>query len=269
LRVSQRWPAWGLASRADFRNNGVVKTRRALVSPRPAPADDGELARGTRDRIVQILLQDGPSTTSAVAERLGLTDAAVRRHLDGLLEEGLVESRAARPVGHRGRGRPARIFALTDAGHDSLLHQGYDSLAADALRFLAESGGPDAVMAFAHSRVEAMEARYAVDLAGLPAGSPERVGALARALTRDGFAASTRPARTDGGEQLCQHHCPVAHVAAQFPQLCEAETQVFARLLDVPVQRLATIARGDGICTTHVSASHRQTAPGRVPGRTS
>ena len=56
------------------------------------------------------------------------------------------------------------------------------------------------------------------------------------------------------GEQLCQHHCPVAHVAAEFPQLCEAETEAFGRLLDTPVQRLATIAHGDGICTTHVTA---------------
>ncbi|MFD0856453.1 hypothetical protein ACFQ07_29715, partial [Actinomadura adrarensis] len=30
-------------------------------------------------------------------------------------------------------------------------------------------------------------------------------------------------------------------------------TQAFSRLLGVPVQRLATIAHGDGICTTHVS----------------
>jgi len=57
-----------------------------------------------------------------------------------------------------------------------------------------------------------------------------------------------------GGEQLCQHHCPVAHVAAEFPQLCEAETEAFGRLLGTPVQRLATIAHGDGICTTHVTA---------------
>src|SRR5260370_795349 len=56
------------------------------------------------------------------------------------------------------------------------------------------------------------------------------------------------------GEQLCQHHCPVAHVAARYPQLCEAETEAFGRLLGTPVQRLATIARGDGICTTHITA---------------
>jgi hypothetical protein len=43
-------------------------------------------------------------------------------------------------------------------------------------------------------------------------------------------------------------------VAAEFPQLCEAETEAFGRLLGTPVQRLATIAHGDGICTTHVTA---------------
>jgi len=44
----------------------------------------------------------------------------------------------------------------------------------------------------------------------------------------------------------------VAHVAEKFPELCEAETEVFARLLGTHVQRLATIAHGDGVCTTYV-----------------
>ena len=54
------------------------------------------------------------------------------------------------------------------------------------------------------------------------------------------------------GLQLCQFHCPVAHVATEFPELCEAETRVFGALLGSHVQRLATIAHGDGVCTTHV-----------------
>jgi predicted ArsR family transcriptional regulator len=52
------------------------------------------------------------------------------------------------------------------------------------------------------------------------------------------------------GEQLCQQHCPVAHVAHEFPQLCEAETEVISKVLGRHVQRLATIAHGDGVCTT-------------------
>jgi hypothetical protein len=72
--------------------------------------------------------------------------------------------------------------------------------------------------------------------------------ALARAMSDAGFAASLRTVPV--GEQLCQQHCPVAHVAHEFPQLCEAETEAISRVLGTHVQRLATIAHGDGVCTT-------------------
>ena len=89
---------------------------------------------------------------------------------------------------------------------------------------------------------------------------------LADALTSDGYVASVQP--SVAGEQLCQHHCPVAHVAERFPQLCEAETEAFARLIGGPVQRLATIAHGDGVCTTHIPhVSTTHTTPARPPSR--
>jgi len=90
----------------------------------------------------------------------------------------------------------------------------------------------------------------------------ERPALLAKLLTEDGYAAGLRETgkAPAAGEQLCQHHCPVAHVAEQFPELCEAETEVFARLLGTHVQRLATIAHGDGICTTFVPRTPRDAA---------
>ncbi|NUO91072.1 MAG: transcriptional regulator, partial [Dermatophilaceae bacterium] len=99
--------------------------------------------------------------------------------------------------------------------------------------------------------------------AAVEAAAPEdRTRALARALSADGYAATTRSAPGPAGEQLCQHHCPVAHTAEQFPELCEAEAEVFSRLLGTHVQRLATIAHGDGVCTTFVPrAPHPQAAP--------
>ena len=81
----------------------------------------------------------------------------------------------------------------------------------------------------------------------------DRAQALAVALTAEGYAATA--SAISGGGQLCQHHCPVAHVAAEFPQLCEAETAVIGRLVGTHVQRLATIAHGDGVCTTHIPGS--------------
>jgi predicted ArsR family transcriptional regulator len=200
----------------------------------------------TRERVARSILELGPSTAAVLAERLDLTPAAVRRHLDHLTEEGAVEARTPRVYGHRGRGRPAKVFALTEAGRDRFDQQ-YDDLAVQALRFLAETGGDEAVMEFARRRVAGLETRYREILEDeRPGTAPSE--ALAEALTQSGYAASVRDIPV--GQQLCQQHCPVSHVAHEFPQLCEAETEVFSRLLGRHVQRLATIAHGDGVCTT-------------------
>jgi predicted ArsR family transcriptional regulator len=54
-------------------------------------------------------------------------------------------------------------------------------------------------------------------------------------------------------------------VAGEFPHLCEAETEMFSRLLGTHVQRLATIANGDGICTTHLPHQTPKSAAERLP----
>ena len=200
----------------------------------------------TRDRVARTILENGPSTAADLARRLDLTPAAVRRHLDHLVVEGVVESRDQKVYGTRGRGRPAKVFALTEAGRDSFDQQ-YDDLAVQAMRFLAETQGEEAVVAFARRRVEFVGRDYASVMAVDPDLTPAE--ALARVFTQNGYAASVRDLPVLG-EQLCQQHCPVSHVAHEFPQLCEAETEAIASVLGTHVQRLATIAHGDGVCTT-------------------
>ncbi|MDX2294821.1 MULTISPECIES: metalloregulator ArsR/SmtB family transcription factor [Streptomyces] len=211
--------------------------------------------RSTRNRVARSILDHGPSTVADLAERLGLTQAAVRRHLDALVAEQVVEAREKRVYGTRTRGRPAKVFALTDCGRDAF-DQSYDSLAVEALRWIERNaGGEAAVAAFARDRIEAQAESYREAVESV---EPERrAEALAKALTADGYAATARNAPV--GEQLCQHHCPVAHVAEQYPQLCEAETEIFSRLLGTHVQRLATIAHGDGVCTTFIPHGAPQT----------
>ncbi|HWG63182.1 MAG TPA: metalloregulator ArsR/SmtB family transcription factor [Streptosporangiaceae bacterium] len=210
--------------------------------------------QGTRARIARLILENGPVTAAGLSTRLNLTPAAIRRHLDNLLADGMIQAQTARRPTSRGRGRPAKVFIITDLGRSAFEHA-YDDLATGALRFLAEAAGPGAVAEFARRQVAELENKYrpVVDAAA----DADRVKVLAAALSADGYAASASGVHTTAetvSEQLCQHHCPVAHVAAEFPQLCEAETEAFARLLGTPVQRLATIAHGDGICTTHVTA---------------
>ncbi|MFT4287684.1 helix-turn-helix transcriptional regulator [Nocardioides sp.] len=207
--------------------------------------------RRTRERVARSILVNGPSTAAVLAERLDLTAAAVRRHLDQLVADGVVEPRDQRQAGHRGRGRPAKEFALTEHGRETKFEQRYDDLAASALRFLQETVGEQGLVAFAEKRAGFIRERFVAVAAADPTLSPAQV--LARVFTEEGYAASVRELPLAGGavgEQLCQQHCPVSHVASEFPQLCEAETAAIGEVLGTHVQRLATIAHGDGVCTT-------------------
>lgn len=232
----------------------------------------------TRDSVAQLILSNGPMTAATLAEQLKLSAAAVRRHLDALVADGvLVEVEPRTSHAPRGRGRPARAYALTDVGRSGFNHA-YDDLASTALRYLRETGGQSAVRAFADHRASALadqlggnrpasvgadvvtngdDAESTADVGSLT----ERVMLIAEALTGEGYLADVEHA--GGGLQICQHHCPVAHVAAEFPELCEAETRALAEVLGRNVQRLATIARGDGVCTTHVPMT--EVAPKKVP----
>ncbi len=220
------------------------------------PGPHGLGAR-TRDRVRQTIAVDGPITAAALASYLGLTPAAVRRHLDLLAEQGTIEAHQSAGGSRRGRGRPARAYVLSEAGHAGM-DSDYDDVATSALRFLAEHAGPDAVAAFARERIAELEARYAAALAAAGEDVTARAQALAAALTVDGFAASTRPVGAgtpSAGVELCQGHCPVQHVADQFPAFCDAETDAFSRLLGVDVQRVTTRAHGDNVCTTFIPMS--------------
>ena len=228
-----------------------------VATTQVAPA---ALESRTRDRILQVISERGPITAATLALDLGLTAPAVRRHLENLEDAGLIAAHEVAP-GVRGRGRPARSFVLSDAGHQGL-ESDYDHLATEALRFISQESGEGAVRRFAESRVAELEGRYAAELAAAGPGTAARVDALVGALTRDGFAASARPVGEPGsaspftGIQLCQGHCPVQHAAREFPQFCDAETDAFSRLLGVHVQRLATLAHGDHVCTTFVPTSN-------------
>jgi len=216
---------------------------------------------GTRDRVLRTISERGPITAAELADSLGLTPAAVRRHLDCLAHDELVEEHEPTGSAGRKRGRPARAFVVSSSGH-ARLRGDYDSLAGSVLQFLRDTAGDEAVTEFARQRAEAMaqQARPVVESAG--ADLDDRTQALASALTEQGFAATTRPVGNDTplvGVQLCQGHCPVQHVATEFPQFCEEEAKAFSRTLGVHVQRLSSLAHGDHVCTTFVPTAAKQT----------
>jgi len=250
---------------SELRHTGVVKIRSqvtratALQSASSHAADGdshgdtGDSHGDTRGAIIRLLLESGPTTASSIGEHLGLSAAGVRRHLDALIDAGEAQAHAAAAWQQEGRGRPAKRYQLTAAGRAKLEHT-YDDLASAAMRQLRELGGDEAIRTFARRRIDAILADV-TPVAGTASGDgvEDAADRIADALTVAGYATTTtRVGGPAQGVQICQHHCPVSHVAEEFPELCEAEQQAMAEVLGTHVQRLATIVNGDCACTTHV-----------------
>jgi predicted ArsR family transcriptional regulator len=206
-----------------------------------------ERAGGTRERILVLLRRHGRLSAPQLAGLLELTSVGVRRHLALLERDGLVGATVEKPR----RGRPTAVYRLTDAGLETFPRH-YDEVAREALAFLK---GQDAasLAQFLAWRNERLAASYAGRVEG--ATLAERTDALAEVLNEQGFMAEVEP--TDGGLRLCQHNCTVEHLAAELPDLCASEADLFERLLGTRVEREATIVDGAVRCTTRIDLGTR------------
>lgn len=226
----------------------------------------------THQRVLALVVECGPVTAGELARRLGLTAAAIRRHIVALETGGQIAEHEPAHSRRRGRGRPARHYVATDAGR-AALPDAYANLANHLLRHLTTTAGEPAVAGFAEARAREIEERHGARVAAAGHAVEDRARELAEALSADGYAATIRtvgagepaagagqPASTTAERsimlQLCQGHCPVQAVAEEFPHLCEAETHAISRMLGVHVQRLATLAAGGHACTTHIPIAH-------------
>src|SRR5690606_26202112 len=116
----------GGAARAGRTAAGGTGPNAGATPPRPSGTGTSGHER-TRERIARLILEHGPQTAAALAQELGVTAAAIRRHLEQMTADGVVEPAEDRRRRRRGRGRPAKVFALTDAGR-AAFHQAYDDL---------------------------------------------------------------------------------------------------------------------------------------------
>lgn len=234
-----------------------------MTTVRPGTSTSADVAEedcSTRERILRLIVEEGPISAVQLATDLELTPAGVRRHVSVMLAAGEIAEHHAPAPGRAQRGRPARRYVATARGQ-SALSTAYSDLAVDALAFLDRVGGQEALREFARRRVREMH-RHHGDAVTRTEDVTERLHVIADRLSADGFAATVRPLPGGRAVQLCQGHCPVQAVAARFPQLCEEEAVLFSELLGVHVQRLSTLATGGHVCTTHVPlAGARPTEP--------
>lgn len=226
--------------------------------PVPPNATLLDLLGDTRAQVVE-LLRATPATAVELAEQLGISAVAVRRHLQALERDGLVDTETVRRVGP---GRPSQRYGLTDRAR-RLFPDRSAELANELLEYLEEVHGRAALTGFLRWRQARHGERYAAHLA-VADDTADRAEVLARLLSEDGFAAQVRhveAAKAPKGAtvlELRQGHCAIADVAEEHPEVCAYEAALFKQVLGASVSRKSTIAGGADACVCHITLPDQQ-----------
>jgi predicted ArsR family transcriptional regulator len=210
----------------------------------------GPVVTDAQRRLVDRLHRLPGSTAVELATDLRLTPAAVRLHLDRLLERGLV---AADTGVVRGRGRPAQRWRLTDVAR-SLYPDRHADLAVELLSLLRDELGEEALERVVAGRVRRQAGAYTTELDRVGADVGARARRLAELRSAEGYEAEVVPAPDGDGVLLIEHHCPVCDAASTCQGLCGGELEAFRSALGAgaDVEREQHLLSGDDRCTYRI-----------------
>ncbi|MFS8775695.1 iron-sulfur cluster biosynthesis transcriptional regulator SufR [Synechococcus sp. W65.1] len=202
------------------------------------------------------LRKAGQATAQALAEHLGISPQAIRRHLKDLEAEGLIRH-VAQPSG---LGRPQHFYQLSPQG-EAQFPARYDEFALGLLNTLAETLGAEQMGSLLQQQWQRKAQEYQAQMGS---GSlAERLERLVQLRQAEGYMAEyypypnhlAAPRPAEGSEQyveqyvLVEHHCAIAQIAQRFPSVCGHELEMFAAALpDCRVERLSWQVNGEHQC---------------------
>lgn len=199
-----------------------------------------ETPEKTQEAVLLYLKRHSEMTIAELCQVLNITSMAVRRHITGLMKEGLVLSRMVR----QSRGRPTYKYRLSDKA-ESLFPSGLQTLAVDLLDMVFEESGHAGVMRLLEKRNEKKAQRLMSRVEGKPLD--ERVKEVVKIFSEDGYMTEWEQL-PDGNFFIFQRHCAVHDLAKQYRQLCALEPQLMEKLLGVKVIREKYMLQNDPIC---------------------
>jgi predicted ArsR family transcriptional regulator len=183
-----------------------------------------ERLKGESQASLLALLRRSHQTITGLAERLRLSDNAVRTHVAVLEREGLVE-----PVGTQRDtgGKPARLYALTVEGEE-LFPKAYAMVLGQLVEEIARQDGP--------GRAVELLRMIGKRVASGSEGSPDlatRVASAAVALRSLGGEVDVQ--RENGGWRLQGYGCPLSAVTASRPEVCGLAKALVEEITGEPV----------------------------------
>lgn len=203
---------------------------------------------GAKRRIIERLKRVDSATAPELATEFGLTDTAVRQHLEALEAADLV-TRSSAPSS--GRGRPPTHWSLTPSA-GALFADRHADLSVDLIEAVRTTLGEPALAAVIAARADRQAQQY-LQAVGTSAPVAERLQVLAGLRNAEGYLAEV--VHDDAGLGLVEHHCPIREAAEACDELCDAELDLFRKVLgpDVSVEREQHLLLSDQRCAYRVS----------------
>jgi predicted ArsR family transcriptional regulator len=209
----------------------------------------------TRDQIRQLLATQGEARVGQMAAELGMNQANIRRHLEVMRAEGLVDVKMEK---HE-VGRPAYVYFLTERALDLSAH--YPRLVNRIVKKMAAmpEAAPVLQQVFDGVAQDVTDA-YRPMVTGTTVA--ERVAETSVALKEEGIVDHWR--REDDGFHLMNTTCPYRKAAEITDAPCHADHKVVQALVGAPVDQVSRIVDGYHVCEYVVrSANEEQTAESR------
>jgi len=204
------------------------------------------MADRTRTRLLNALKSSGPQTAADLAEGLKVTPVAVRQHLDGLLQEDLVEFEDIKGS----VGRPKRVWTLTAAGHRQF-PDNHSNLIVGLLGGLTDLYGEDGVNRLIAHR-EAQSRKLYLEAMNGVTGLPEKLEVLAELRNLEGYMAEV--VEDEQSFLLVENHCSICAAASACQGFCRSELNLFKDVLGskVSVERTEHQLSGDRRCVYRI-----------------
>lgn len=194
----------------------------------------------TRDEILMMLKTKNSLTVSEISKDLGITEMAVRRHLNTLERDELIKSSIVRQT----MGRPTNLYSLTDKAENQF-PKAYLNLAKDILGGIYETEGLPKIKEIFDRREERLRDSYLNRMRGLT-NLEEKVNTLVEIQNEKGYMVDLE--KTDEGYLIKEFNCPISEIAKEFDHACDGERKLFINVLNTEVESVKCMARGDNNC---------------------
>jgi predicted ArsR family transcriptional regulator len=200
----------------------------------------------TKEEILHLIKKHKRLSVTDFEAHLGITGMAIRRHLNKLEADGLIETETIR----KNMGRPVQLYGLSKQGEE-WFPKNYSNMTVEFLQDIEEMNGPEMVESLFEKREIRLEQKYKERIEDK--NLAERVAELAKIQNENGYMVEWED-KGNGEYELIEYNCPIFEVAHRYTKACTCEQSLFKKVLQTDqIEQACCMAKGGKHCKYIIS----------------